>query len=485
MLFNSSEFLFFFALFFPTFWLVQKHLFYRNLLLLTASYVFYGFWDWRFLSLIVISTVVDFYCGSRIFSSSNQQERKLFLCISLFVNLGILCVFKYLGFFVDSFVDLLHSLNVDVNFWTLSIILPIGISFYTFQTLSYSIDIYYKKLEPSKSILNFATFVAFFPQLVAGPIERAKTLLPQIESGNEFSYQQLREGIFLVLWGLTKKVLIADRLAIYVDAVFADPASATGPQALIAVLFFAIQIYCDFSGYSDIARGIAKMLGFELMLNFSTPYFSTSIREYWARWHISLSTWFRDYVYIPLGGSRVSSLMTKRNLMATFVISGLWHGANYTFLFWGFLHASGQLVETGFRKIPLIRSIPAPMALFFGLVWTFSFVCFGYIFFRAESIPDAMQIIGNISSMVSQMALGQFHLEADSLAVGMNKMELGLAVYFITLLLVTDILLKDKGIEGFTNDMGQPLRWAYSWFLIVNFLMLSPSDSGSFIYFQF
>ncbi len=485
MLFNSSEFIFFFAAFFPLYWLVQKNLHYRNLLILAGSYFFYGSWDWRFLSLILLSTVVDFYCGQAIYRSREHRTKRLFLLISLLTNLGILATFKYLGFFVNSFVDLLHSLGLEANYLTLNIILPVGISFYTFQTLSYTIDIYKGKLKPTHNFTNFAAFVAFFPQLVAGPIERATHLLPQIESSRRVDFQHIREGSFLVLWGLTKKVLIADRLAVYVDVVFADPSGASSAQALLAVLFFTVQIYCDFSGYSDIARGIAKTLGFDLMVNFNTPYFATSIKEFWQRWHISLSTWFRDYVYIPLGGNRAGEAKAKINLMITFLVSGLWHGANYTFVVWGALHAGGHIVESLVKKRFNTNAIPEFAQKFMGTVWTFTFVAFCWIFFRAENLSDAGIIISSISSLVPDFVSGTIPLTIESFIVGMNKADFMLSVYFVLLLFIIDSFLKDRGIESRSTQLALPVRWAFSWFLVLNFLMLSPSDSGSFIYFQF
>jgi alginate O-acetyltransferase complex protein AlgI len=332
MLFNSSEFLLFFAAFMPTYWLLYRNCMLRNALVVAGSYVFYASWDWRFLSLLIISTLADFVCGSRIAASHDQRVRRLWLGVSVAINLGILGTFKYFDFFVSSFADLLAGIGLRPNLPLIAIVLPVGISFYTFQTMSYTIDIYRDHCRPARDLLSFAAFVAFFPQLVAGPIERARNLLPQIEGDVRLSLAQIRDGAWLVLWGLCKKVLIADRVAVYVDTVFAAPDAYSPATCVTATLLFAVQIYCDFSGYSDIARGLAKMLGIELMVNFDAPYFARSIREFWHCWHISLSTWFRDYVFVPLGGSRRSSLITKRNLLITFVVSGIWHGAAYNFL---------------------------------------------------------------------------------------------------------------------------------------------------------
>ena len=485
MLFNSSAFLAFYLFLFPLYWLIHRHIRARNTLLLIGSYFFYGSWDWRFLGLIAISTLVDFYCGKAIHASNNVVIRRRYLILSLLVNLGILAFFKYFGFFVSSFVDLLGLLGIQANIHSLNIILPVGISFYTFQTLSYTIDIYYGKLKPTNNLLNFATFVAFFPQLVAGPIERASELLPQIERRTSFNYIQFREGLFLILWGLFKKTLIADRLAVYVDLVFADPTSFTGEQCLIAVSFFAVQIYCDFSGYSDIARGLAKTMGIELMVNFNAPYFALSIREFWQRWHISLSTWFRDYVYIPLGGSKTSGLRLKRNLLVTFVVSGLWHGAAYTFLVWGFLHAFGYLLDPHTRWLRVKGGITPVWHKYTGFLWTFLFVNFAWIFFRSESIGDATTVIESMTSAIAELGqTGPGAVEA-SYIVGMNNTEFMLSLYFISTLFFTDYFLKDRGIEAVSSTMSIPVRWLFSWFLLVNLVLLAPSDTGAFIYFQF
>lgn len=485
MLFNSFEFFYFYLLLLPLYWLIHKQIRLRNSLLLIGSYFFYGSWDWRFLSLIVISTLVDFYCGQRIHTSKNQKYGRRYLGLSILVNLGILAAFKYFDFFISSFIDLMGLIGLQANYHSLAIILPVGISFYTFQTMSYTIDIYRRRMEPTTNLLNFATFVAFFPQLVAGPIERACQLLPQIERRTLFNYVQFREGCFLIVWGLVKKTLIADRLAVYVDAVFANPSAFSGEQCIIAVLFFSMQIYCDFSGYSDIARGLAKTMGLELMVNFNTPYLSVSIKEFWQRWHISLSTWFRDYVYIPLGGSRASTFISRRNLVVTFVVSGLWHGAAYTYIVWGFLHAIGNILDPHSKYSGRqMQSLPR-WKIFTGFIWTFTFVNLAWIFFRASSIADASKILGNITSLLPGVSIGTQVAARDSLIVAMNNTEFALSLYFIGLLIVMDYFLKDRGIEAVSTSLKLPWRWLLSWFLLINLLMLSPSDTGAFIYFQF
>jgi D-alanyl-lipoteichoic acid acyltransferase DltB (MBOAT superfamily) len=302
--------------------------------------VFYGWWDYRFLSLIFLSTVVDYIIGLNIPKQDSDKKQILLLWCSVMFNLGVLGFFKYFNFFVDSWIDLFSSVGYEIkSVWTLNIILPVGISFYTFQTMSYTIDVYRKKLEPTKDFISFASFVSFFPQLVAGPIERASNLLPQILKKREFQYEQGIQGLRLILWGMFKKVVIADSLAPLVDNIFGNYQDLGGGTLWLGAIYFAFQIYCDFSGYSDIAIGTSKLFGFELMSNFKFPYFSRNIGEFWRRWHISLSTWFRDYLYIPLGGSQESKWKSIRNVFVIFLVSGFWHGANWTFIFWGLFHS--------------------------------------------------------------------------------------------------------------------------------------------------
>ena len=393
MVFNSITFIIFLPTVFCLFWLVFKdNLKLQNALLIVASYVFYGWWDRRFLALIILSSFIDFFIGQEIFKTTEARKRKLLLYLSLSINLGMLGFFKYFNFFINSFVEAFASVGIPISVGTLKIILPVGISFYTFQTLSYTIDIYRKQLEPTKSILDFFAFVSFFPQLVAGPIERAKSLLPQFAQRKVFNYEQAREGVTLMLWGMFKKVVIADNLSTYVDLVYSDPSSYTGMVLVLATLFFTFQIYCEFSGYSDIAIGVAKLFGFELMINFRTPYFANSIRSFWQRWHISLSTWFKDYVYIPLGGNRVSSWRRMLNILITFTVSGLWHGANWTYIIWGFIHGIFNYLETLTRgKITLPKWLNK-----LGVIYVFFIVVTAWVFFRANSVQDAFIVFSNM-----------------------------------------------------------------------------------------
>ena len=340
MLFNSIEFAIFLPIVFLLYWFVfQRNLKLQNFFLLVVSYIFYGWWDWRFLSLIVFSSFVDYFVGVGLKKEENQSKRKLLLLTSILVNLGFLGFFKYYNFFADNFVEAFTLFGKQLNTYSLNIVLPVGISFYTFQTLSYSIDVYKRKLEPTEDVISFFAFVSFFPQLVAGPIERATNLLPQFYKKRKFDYSQAVDGMRQILWGLFKKIVIADNAAKVVNDVFSNYQDLNGSMLLIGGIFFAFQIYGDFSGYSDIAIGTARLFGFNLMKNFAFPYFSRDIAEFWRRWHISLSTWFRDYLYIPLGGSRGGTWMKVRNTFAIFIVSGFWHGANWTFIIWGTLNA--------------------------------------------------------------------------------------------------------------------------------------------------
>ena len=339
MLFNSVAFAVFLPIAFASYWLAGRtsHRL-QNAILLVLSYVFYAWWDVRFLALIVLSSFTDYFVGLRMGAAKSRGERKALMGVSLAMNLGLLAVFKYLGFFAGQFGELLQGLGFAVDDVTLSILLPVGVSFYTFQTLSYTIDVYREQLEPERDMVAFFAFVAFFPQLVAGPIERASRLLPQIAKARRFDVSHAREGLRMMLWGLIAKVVIADNLAPIVDDIFATPGDQDSLRLLWGAVAFAFQIYGDFAGYSLIAIGVARLFGIELMWNFAYPYFSTSIADFWRRWHISLSSWFRDYVFIPLGGSRTTEPLWARNILVTFTVSGLWHGANWTFLMWGFLH---------------------------------------------------------------------------------------------------------------------------------------------------
>ncbi|MEL7064432.1 MAG: MBOAT family O-acyltransferase, partial [Bacteroidota bacterium] len=401
MLFNSFEFAFFLPTVFLLYWFVfNRNLNLQNLLLVVVSYIFYGWWDWRFLSLLLVSSVADFYLGKTMHHSTDERKRKLLLYASLTLNLGILGFFKYFNFFVDSFIEAFSMFGFELSPRTLNIILPVGISFYTFQTLSYTIDIYRKKLIPTENPISFFAFVSFFPQLVAGPIERATHLVPQFQKARQFDVKLAMDGGRQILWGFFKKVVIADSCAPIVNEIFGNHAEMDTAYLLLGAVYFAFQIYGDFSGYSDIAIGTARLFGFDLMQNFNMPYFSRDIGEFWRRWHISLSTWFRDYVYIPLGGSYGNKWTRIRNIIITFTVSGFWHGANWTFIVWGFLNGlyylplmlvdrqaanKGKVVAEG-KWLPNIREIGQ-------IGVTFFFTIIAWVFFRAESISHAVSYL--------------------------------------------------------------------------------------------
>lgn len=416
MLFNSIDFFFFLPMVFVLYWFVfGNSARSQNILILISSYVFYSWWDYRFLSLIVFSTVVDYTLGLRIHNEKKDGLRKLFLFYSIFINLGILGFFKYYNFFIESWIDLFRAIGFQMSHVnTLNIILPVGISFYTFQTMSYTIDVYNRKLKPTKDFISFASFVSFFPQLVAGPIEKAINLLPQISNKRTFSYEQSVQGLRLVLWGMFKKVVVADSLAPIVDEVFTNYANYGSISLLLAAIYFSFQIYCDFSGYSDIAIGIAKLFGFELMSNFKFPYFSRNIAEFWRRWHISLSTWFRDYLYIQLGGSRLGKRKTIRNIFLIFIVSGFWHGANWTFIFWGLIHTllylPGFILNTNRKYTNTIVAENKRLPSFIELCQiskTFFFTTLAWIFFRSNSIGEAFSYIAQIASFENKFVYGK------------------------------------------------------------------------------
>lgn len=435
MLFNSIDFALFLPLVFILYWFVtQKSLKLQNALIVIASYVFYGWWDWRFLSLIIFSTLVDYVIGVLLSKEKNLTKRKLYLGISILVNLGFLGFFKYYNFFLDNFITAFSFFGQSISSSGLNIILPVGISFYTFQTLSYSIDVYRKKLEPTKDFIAFSAFVCFFPQLVAGPIERATNLLPQFYKKRKFDENLAIDGLYLFLWGLFKKVVIADSCAMYVNTIFENYETLNSLTLFLGAFYFAFQIYCDFSGYSDMAIGLSKFFGFNLMQNFNFPYFSRDIAEFWRRWHISLSTWFRDYVYIPLGGSKGSKLRQIKNVFIIFLISGFWHGANWTFVIWGAINALFfiplLLTKKNRANIDIVAENskwPSGLDLF-KMVYTFSIVTLAWIFFRAKSVAIAIDYIVNIFSFnfkggVNYLSIERYAIENVLLIFGFVVLE--------------------------------------------------------------
>ncbi len=484
MLFNSIEYLLFLPTVFVLYWFVfNKSVKLQNVLIIIASYIFYGWWDWRFLVLIFLSTIVDYLVGQQIHKNwDNNKKAKYWLWVSMAFNLGLLGTFKYFNFFVDSFVDMVHVMGYDIkSTWTLSIILPVGISFYTFQTMSYSFDIYYKKLVPTKNLTAFMAFVAFFPQLVAGPIERASNLLKQITDARKFNYDQAADGMKLILWGFFKKLAIADSLAPIVDDIFNNYGEHSASTLILGVCLFSFQVYGDFSGYTDIAIGTSKLFGVELMSNFKFPNLSRNVAEYWQRWHVSLSTWFRHYLYIPLGGSRVSKLKSVRNIAIIFLVSGFWHGANWTFIFWGGLHAlfyipvflmgknriyaDNVIGENTF--LPSFKEMMQVLATFF-------LVTFSRIFFRSPTLTDSFGYMKQIAT--------HFYFEPYVHPMGYRMID-----FFVLLALfnVYEYLIRKDERSPFKFNSQITRFVLYSMVVLGILLFYDDGVNRSFIYFQF
>ena len=482
MLFNSIDFAIFLPTVFLLYWFVtNKNLNLQNFLIVAASYLFYGWWDWRFLSLILFSTIVDYSVGRKLKKEDNQTKRKILLWISILVNLGFLGFFKYYNFFLENFITAFSFFGKEIQGNSLNIILPVGISFYTFQTLSYTIDVYKRKLEPTKDFIAFSAFVSFFPQLVAGPIERATHLLPQFYIKRTFDYSKAVDGMRQILWGLFKKIVIADRCASFANQAFNNSADMNGSTLVLGALFFTFQIYCDFSGYSDIAIGTSRLFGFDLMRNFNFPYFSRDIAEFWRCWHISLSTWFRDYLYIPIGGSRGSTWMKIRNVFIIFIVSGFWHGANWTFIAWGALNAIYflplLLTQKNRNYLGVVaqgKYLPSLKELFLMLI-TFGLTVFAWIFFRAESIGHALNYIHGIFS-ASLFAMPNFLSGRSFLKT------IILVVFFV--------LIEWQGREGQYAIANLGLKWKRSlryglYYSIIIAIFLFGGAKQQFIYFQF
>jgi alginate O-acetyltransferase complex protein AlgI len=475
MLFNSLPYFIFLPIVFVLYWFVfNKNLKLQNRLILVSSYLFYGWWDYRFLSLIFLSTIGDYFMGLNIPKQNSEKNQKTLLWCSVLFNLSVLGFFKYYNFFADSWIDLFSSVGYEIkSVWTLNIILPVGISFYTFQTMSYTIDIYKKKMNPTKDFISFASFVSFFPQLVAGPIERASSLLPQILNKREFKYEQGVQGLRLILWGMFKKVVIADSLAPIVNNIFNNYQDLGGPTLWLGAIYFAFQIYCDFSGYSDIAIGTSKLFGFELMSNFKYPYFSRNIGEFWRKWHISLSTWFRDYLYIPLGGSKKGKLRSLINIFIIFIVSGFWHGANWTFIFWGLFHSMLFIPSFifGTNRIYLNSIIAEKQILpsineVFQTGLTFILVTIGWVFFRSSSIDNAFDYLVRMF-------------------IGFDEISFRGGLFYVFPLLFIEYIFRksEKEILLFQNPFTRYISYLIIFMITAyNFIHL---DEQLFIYFQF
>jgi D-alanyl-lipoteichoic acid acyltransferase DltB (MBOAT superfamily) len=455
----------------------RKSLKWQNVLLLVASYYFYSCWDWRFLFLLMFSTLLDFFTGIKM-QDATGGRKKFWFWLSVIINLGFLGVFKYYNFFAQSFTDLLYGFGVKVHPGTLDIILPVGISFYTFHGLSYVIDIYKNRIPAERNFVEYAVFVSFFPLLVAGPIERATHLLPQIQRERVFDYARAKDGMRQILWGLFKKMVIADNCAEMANQIFADPSSQSGSSLFLGALMFTFQIYGDFSGYSDIALGTARLFGIELLRNFAFPYFSRDIAEFWRRWHISLSSWFRDYLYIPLGGSKGGKGMQVRNTFIIFLVSGFWHGANWTFIAWGFLHAlyflplllinrnrqNMEIVAQG-KWLPSLREL-------FSMGITFFLVVIGWIFFRAEDLGHAFTYLYYMfqSSFISFPSVIPYHI-----------------ILLVVLMLVVEWLGREGkyALEHIEIRVHKTMRWGIYFTILFLISMYLKTEETPFIYFQF
>lgn len=487
MLFNSIDFAFFLPVVFAGYWLLKSHLKAQNVFILFSSYVFYGWWDWRFLFLIIFSTIVDYLIGIGLEKTNILKQRKRLISLSVVVNIGFLGLFKYFNFFIENVETVFSFLGKPLSIDGLEIVLPVGISFYTFQTLSYSIDVYRRNLKPTHNFIEFAAFVSFFPQLVAGPIERAINLLPQFTIKREFRYDKAVDGLRQILWGLFKKMVIADNAASLSNEIFNNSDNYSGLSLFLGAFMFSFQIYGDFSGYSDIAIGTSRLFGFDLKRNFAFPYFSRDVAEFWRRWHISLSTWFRDYLYIPLGGSKGSVWVKVRNTFVIFLVSGFWHGANWTFIIWGLLNAlyflpllltnrnrkNTDSVAKGTR-FPKIRD-------FISILFTFVLTVFTWVFFRAESVAHAVDFVYRIFS-------GLFNI--DNLNVVRDLIESRYGVIQLILLLFFVVVEwlgrgSEYAIEKTACHKPVAIRWAFYFLLVFLVGMFMVSEETPFIYFQF
>lgn len=478
MLFNSINFAFFLPIVFFIYWYAdKKSLKLQNFLLLAASYFFYSCWDWRFLFLLMFSTGLDYFTGIKMYESKSKQQKKVWFWLSIIINLGFLGIFKYYNFFASSLAEALSLLGIHANLWTLQVILPVGISFYTFHGLSYVIDIYKGRIQPEKNIVDYSLFVSYFPLLVAGPIERATHLLPQIKKRRVFDYDKAVDGLRQILWGLFKKIVIADNCARYANIIFNSTEEQSGSTLLLGAVFFTFQIYGDFSGYSDIALGTSRLFGIELLQNFKFPYFSRDIAEFWRRWHISLSTWFRDYLYIPLGGSQGGMKMKIRNTFIIFLVSGFWHGANWTFIVWGALNAiyflpllvanknrnNLEIVAKG-KILPTMKEV-------FAVGLTFALTVIAWIFFRADTVSHALHFIRGI-----------FSASLFSMPNNLPKIE----ILLITSFMFMEWMGRENNyaLEKINKNLPRLIRWIF-YYAIIFSIFYFGGEEQEFIYFQF
>jgi alginate O-acetyltransferase complex protein AlgI len=486
MFFNSFNFAVFLPIVFLLYWFATKgNLRLQNILLLVASYFFYACWDWRFLFLLIFSTVLDYFTGIKMDEACSVRNKKFWFWLSIGINLGFLGFFKYYNFFIDSFTNSLSLLGIKASFWTLQVILPVGISFYTFHGLSYVIDIYKERIKPERNFIDYSVFVSFFPLLVAGPIERATHLLPQIKNNRTFDYSKAVDGLRQILWGLFKKVVIADNAAKFADIIFNNAHSYEGSTILLGAIFFAVQIYCDFSGYSDIAIGTARLFGIDLLRNFAFPYFSRNIAEFWRRWHMSLSTWFRDYLYIPLGGSKGGTWIKIRNTFIIFLVSGFWHGANWTFIIWGLINAlyimPSILLKTNRVHLDIVaegKYFPT-LREFFSIGVTFLLTVLAWVFFRSTNVTYAFESIAKIFS-------GSLLLIPNSSVFLVDNVSIFTISSLIAFFFSVEWFSREHqyALAKFGVKWPRPLRWSFYILLILTMFYYGGSDQ-QFIYFQF
>ncbi|MFA6403646.1 MAG: MBOAT family O-acyltransferase [Salinivirgaceae bacterium] len=482
MLFNSLSFAIFLPIVFMLYWFVAKeNLRLQNALLLVSSYFFYACWDWRFMFLLIFSTLLDYFTGIKIHEAADRNKKLFWLWLSIGVNLGFLGFFKYYNFFAESFADGLSLIGFEANLGSLQVILPVGISFYTFHGLSYVIDLYKNRIKPERNYIDYSVFVSFFPLLVAGPIERATHLLPQILKKREFDYAKAVDGLRQILWGLFKKIVIADNCAEYANTIFNHSADLSGSTHVLGALFFTFQIYCDFSGYSDIALGTARLFGIDLLRNFAFPYFSRDIAEFWRRWHISLSSWFKDYLYIPLGGSKGGMWMKIRNTFIIFLVSGFWHGANWTFIVWGFLNAlyimPSIVFNTHRNNLDIVargKYLPT-LQEFSAIMLTFGLTVFAWIFFRAANVTHAFSYISEIFSR-SLFTVPVFPGSGKAIPIAL------LTVIFI----IIEWLGREQqyAIAHLSIKWKKPFRFSF-YYAIIILIFLFGGKEQQFIYFQF
>jgi alginate O-acetyltransferase complex protein AlgI len=481
MLFNSLSFALFLPIVFVLYWFVcRKSLRLQNILLVIASYFFYACWDWRFLFLLVFSIVLDYCTGIKMEEAKTQKMKTFWLWLSIGINLGFLGFFKYYNFFITSFAEGISNFGLEVSPWTLQVILPVGISFYTFHGLSYVIDIYKDRIKAERNFIDYSVFVSFFPLLVAGPIERATHLLPQIKNKRTFNFSYAADGLRQILWGLFKKIVIADKCALYANEIFNNSEEYSGSTLLLGAVYFAFQIYGDFSGYSDIAIGTAKLFGIDLLRNFAFPYFSRDIAEFWRRWHISLSSWFRDYLYIPLGGSKGGLWLTIRNTFIIFLVSGFWHGANWTFIIWGLLHAlyimPSIIFKTNRNNLDIVAQgnyLPS-LKEFFQMMLTFSLAVLAWIFFRSTSLEQAVNYISDMFSW--------------SLLAMPTKLPDNYNTFFmLAFFLVIEWLGREQpfALSKLGLQWKRPIRWTFYYALVIIIFYCVDSKEQQFIYFQF